>query len=189
MSSHHVVREKQEPALLVLSLDSFDEELLGQLLEWSPTVIVSGEIAEKLHSFGIKIDWVIGDAVTGIEQEHVKLVPGGAGSNAGAALKFLVEQGYPAVNVVADDLDLADYTPFAGKIDLVIFYQHKKIYPVHSGFSKWKPAGEVIEVVAPPADLKTEGLAISTPGVFQTTHDGFFSLQFNAPFIFVAELL
>ncbi|MFD2144372.1 hypothetical protein [Mucilaginibacter antarcticus] len=39
MSSHHIVREKQEPALLVLGLDGFDEEQLGQLLEWSPTLM------------------------------------------------------------------------------------------------------------------------------------------------------
>ena len=56
MSSHHVVREKQEPALLVLGLDGFDDELLGQLLEWSPTVITTQQIAERLNAYGIKID-------------------------------------------------------------------------------------------------------------------------------------
>lgn len=54
MSSHHIVREKQEPALLVLSMDAFDEEMLGQLLEWSPTVICSTGTAEKLDASGIK---------------------------------------------------------------------------------------------------------------------------------------
>ena len=46
MSSHHIVREKQEPALLVLGLDDFPDELLGQLLEWSPTVIVTADTVE-----------------------------------------------------------------------------------------------------------------------------------------------
>ena len=41
MSSHHIVREKQEPALLVLGLNNFSTELLGQLLEWNPTVITT----------------------------------------------------------------------------------------------------------------------------------------------------
>ncbi|RZK41505.1 MAG: thiamine pyrophosphokinase, partial [Pedobacter sp.] len=40
MSSHHIVREKQEPALYIHQLGNFDEEKLGQLLEWSPTVLV-----------------------------------------------------------------------------------------------------------------------------------------------------
>ena len=57
MSSHHIVREKQEPALLVLGLDNFPDELLGQLLEWSPTVITTSQTAEKLVVNGTKIDW------------------------------------------------------------------------------------------------------------------------------------
>jgi thiamine pyrophosphokinase len=61
MSSHHIVREKQEPALLVLGMDNFSDELLGQLLEWSPTVIATEIMAEKLNANGIKIDCVIVD--------------------------------------------------------------------------------------------------------------------------------
>ena len=55
MSSHHIVREKQEPALLVLGLDSFPAELLGQLLEWNPTVIATQLTAKSLNDYGIKI--------------------------------------------------------------------------------------------------------------------------------------
>jgi len=55
MSSHHVVREKQEPALLVLGLGNFPDELLGQLLEWSPTVIATPQTAEELVVKGIKV--------------------------------------------------------------------------------------------------------------------------------------
>jgi thiamine pyrophosphokinase len=59
MSSHHIVREKQEPALLVLSLTDFSFELLGQLLEWSPTLIAITETAIQLHENQIKVDWLI----------------------------------------------------------------------------------------------------------------------------------
>jgi len=59
MSSHHIVREKQEPALLILELGLFEEEHLGQLLEWSPTVLVNDASAEKLHSLGIKFDMLL----------------------------------------------------------------------------------------------------------------------------------
>ena len=56
MSSHHIVREKQEPALLILSLEGFEYENLGQILEWSPTVIVQQEIYEIADSLAFKID-------------------------------------------------------------------------------------------------------------------------------------
>lgn len=136
MSSHHVVREKQEPALLVLGLDNFSDELLGQLLEWSPTVIVTQEIAEKLNAYGIKIDWIIANDMVGDLQSDVKQMPAGNDNPAEAALKFLVAHDYPAVNIITDDLQLKDYLFFSDKINMVIFHAHQKIYAVSPGFSK-----------------------------------------------------
>lgn len=189
MSSHHIVREKQEPALLVLGIDNFEEELLGQLLEWSPTVITTPDTAEKLNSFGIKVDWIIsyGDEV--IPQSDIKLIPAGNNSLAVAALKFLTANNYPAVNIITDELALADFLPYADKINLVIFNAQQKIYPVTSGFSKWKPAGEQIELLTTPNALQYKGLQDNGRGLYKTTADGFFSLQFEEPFLLIAEAL
>ena len=73
MSSHHIVREKQEPALYIHHLGNFDEENLGQLLEWSPTIVVAASEYEKALSLGIKIDVVIGLAGDLQIQENTKL--------------------------------------------------------------------------------------------------------------------
>jgi thiamine pyrophosphokinase len=35
MSSHHIVRDDQEPALIIANGAACSAELLGQLLEWS----------------------------------------------------------------------------------------------------------------------------------------------------------
>ena len=131
MSSHHIVREKQEPALLVLGLDDFPDEMLGQLLEWSPTVITTPQTAEKLVSFGIKIDWVISDGQDDELQPDVKLMSPGNGNLTDAALSYLADNEYPSVNVVTDDLDLDDYRYFTDRINLVIFNNHQKIYPLY----------------------------------------------------------
>ena len=40
MSSHHIARDDQEPALIIANGEMCSQELLGQLLEWSPLVIV-----------------------------------------------------------------------------------------------------------------------------------------------------
>jgi thiamine pyrophosphokinase len=187
MSSHHVVREKQEPALLVLGLDTFSDELLGQLLEWSPTVIVTEDTAEKVHAFGIKIDWIITNEFHEALQSDIKVMPLGNDTPAEAALKYLVTRNYPAVNIITDELQLKDYILFTDKINLVIYHGNQKIYSVHSGFNKWKPAGEVIELLTHPEKLHTGGLAPIINNRYQTTHDGFFSLQFDQPFLFIAE--
>jgi len=187
MSSHHIVREKQEPALLALGVDTFSEELLGQLLEWNPTVIVTADTAEKVHAFGIKIDWLISDNIIPGMQSDIKLMPQGSDTAASAALKYLVSNNYPAVNIVTDDFELKDFLLFAGKINMVIFERDKKIYPVSSGFSKWKPAGERITLLTHPRELAVSGIELIEDHVFKTTHDGFYSLQFSEPFLFIAE--
>src|SRR6185312_13328581 len=131
MSSHHIVREKQEPALLVLGLDNFSSELLGQLLEWNPTVITVPQTAQVLHENGIKIDWIIAGVNYKPMQHDIKVMPAGNDTPAEAALKYLVTHGYPAVNVITDELQLKDYLYFTDKINLVIFHEGRKIYPVH----------------------------------------------------------
>jgi thiamine pyrophosphokinase len=189
MSSHHIIREKQEPALLVLELDNFDDELLGQLLEWSPTVMVTEFIAEKLNAYGIKVDWIITDNINADIQSDVKLLQVNNEPLISAALKYLTTNNYPAVNVVTDELDLDDFLPFIDKINLVIFYNKQKIYPVTSGFSKWKPGGETIELLSTPINLQSSGLERLSETEFKTQQDGFFTLQFNDPFIVVAETI
>jgi thiamine pyrophosphokinase len=189
MSSHHVVREKQEPALLVLGLDTFSDELLGQLLEWSPTVIVTEHTAENINAYGIKIDWIISNQANDYLQSDIKIMPAGDDEPAEAALKYLVTNGYPAVNIVTDKLQLKDYLFFTDKINMVIFNGNQKVYAVNPGFSKWKPAGEFIELLSPPQHLHSSGLEMVEQHRYKTTHDGFFSLQFDQPFLFIAEEL
>jgi thiamine pyrophosphokinase len=187
MSSHHIVREKQEPALLVLGLDNFSDELLGQLLEWSPTVITTPQTAEKLVSYGIKIDWIITNGTEDVLQSDVKLMSCGNDNLTDAALEYLSDNEYQAVNIITDDLNIKDYEHFANQINLVIFNNRQKIYPVTPGFSKWKPAGEVIEIINPPDALDLTGLENIEGRKYKTTGDGFFSMHFDGPFLFIAE--
>jgi thiamine pyrophosphokinase len=173
MSSHHIVREKQEPALLVLGLDNFPDELLGQLLEWSPTVITTSQTAEKLISYGIKIDWIITDGNDDVLQSDVKLMSRGEDNLTDAALKYLTSYEYPAVNIITDELKLRDYEHFADHLDVVIFHDGKKIYPVTPGFSKWKSAGEIIEILSAVKKLDVTGLEKVSGNRYKTTEDGF----------------
>ena len=189
MSSHHIVREKQEPALLVLGLDHFDDEQLGQLLEWSPTLIAPPLIAEQLNSLGIKIDWIIADADGDDLQSDIKHLPAGDNSIIAAALKYLIAARYPAVNVVTDEFKLDDYLHFASQLNLVIFYKQEKIFGVTSGFNKWKPAGEQIRLLQYAENLATIGLTQTGDLTYVTTADGLCSLYFNTPLLFIAERL
>lgn len=188
MSSHHIVREKQEPALLILSLEGFLSENLGQLLEWSPTVLVAEEIYDLVDSLGIKIDAVITADAHFAGQENTLIIL--TNSNPlNDALKHLVGEQYSAVNIIANEFALKDYALYVDEIDMVIFTADKKIFPIRSGFSKWQAAGEQIGLMHPVQNLHISGLYHLTEDVLETEKDGFYSMSFEQPFIFISEFI
>jgi thiamine pyrophosphokinase len=189
LSSHHIVREKQEPALLILGIDNFDRELLGQLLEWSPTVIATSQTAEQLNIMGIKVDRVLGNDVGDVLQSNVTYISIHNSPPAAAALNVLIDEKYGAVNIVTELLVLDDYIPFVSQINLVVLHQQQKTYPISSGFTKWLPAGEVITLHSQPKDLTSSGLSLVNTGKYVTVSDGVIKLEFADAFIFISETI
>ena len=55
MSSHHVIREDQEPAILIFEVENCWESL-NELLEWSPKVLVQESFVDEIESRQTKID-------------------------------------------------------------------------------------------------------------------------------------
>ena len=186
MSSHHIVREKQEPALIILSLNGFDQENLGQLLEWSPTVVVNKPIYKEVEELGIKIDAVISEKKEFAVQHNIISI---LTENAPLedALKFLVGEQYHAVNIITDYFVLKDYALFAEDINLVVFCRNKKIFTVKPGFSKWQMGSQRIQLMHEVQNLHYSGLKMLGERVFETKKDGFYSLNFDQPFAFIAE--
>lgn len=188
MSSHHIVREKQEPALLIVDLEGFHHENLGQLLEWSPTIIVAGKAYDFADSLGIKIDIIVGIPDEYSLQPRTRVIP----SNEHAikdALDYLIKEKYPAVNIITSTPVVSDFHPYCEQINIVILTVKQRIFMVRSGFSKWKAAGEDIEILSNATELVHTGLNQSSSHTFTTQSDGFYSLHFQEPFIFVAENL
>jgi thiamine pyrophosphokinase len=186
MSSHHIVREKQEPALLIMSLDGFENENLGQILEWSPTVMVHEAIYELVDSMALKVDAVVTKDLHFNTQESTRLILTDT-EPLQDALKFLVAEQYPAVNIITNQFVLKDYVLFVDDLDIVVFIGNKKIFPVRSGFSKWQPAGEEIQLLHEVQNLRTSGLVNVEEPIMKTEKDGFYSLSFDQPFIFISE--
>jgi len=173
MSSHHIVKEKQEPALIVDDLNDMDSEHLGQLLEWSPTIIAHEQSAAQLEAHQIKVDLVF--PLT--DNEYFLK----------DALSYLVENTYPAVNILSSQIQPDFLYPFLSSLTIVLFQSGKKIYAVKSGFSKWKTAGEYIDILSENALIRHTGLMEITRQRYQTLADGFFQLYFNEDVLLIAE--
>lgn len=188
MSSHHIVKEKQEPALYIHELGEFNEEYLGQLLEWSPTLVVNAAEYEKVVSLGLKVDIVLNPLPEGsVYQENTKSIIG-PGDDFNTVLNFLISEKYSAVNIIGVENKLADLSYYIPLIDLVMFNASRKTYAVTSGFSVWRAKGSIfyIDVIS---YFETSNLKQVEGEAFEVISDGFVEFIFNTSYLLISEKL
>ncbi|PWJ59650.1 thiamine pyrophosphokinase [Dyadobacter jejuensis] len=164
MSSHHIVREKQEPALIIANGASCSEELLGQLLEWSPFVVVLDQAIYRVMELGIKVDVWLGDFDKDHDFEAIRLsqqpleivnTPDQDKTDLEKAIDFLIGRGFPAANIVwatgrrADHAitNMTNMVRYKRQIKLVMFDDYSKIFPLAGTFQKWYVAGTPISLI------------------------------------------
>ncbi|MGY3054875.1 hypothetical protein ACVWYG_003084 [Pedobacter sp. UYEF25] len=186
MSSHHIVREKQEPALYIDEIGDFDEELLGQLLEWSPTLLVNFKSYDKISSWNIKVDVLVNGKKEEV-QEHTKLINSSADSLS-TALSYLQREQYPNVNVITDVFESGRFYGWYDKINVVVFTSTHKYYVISPGFSVWKPAGTIFKVFGS-NHLEPTNLRRLQNSEYEVVDDGFVKFGFSGLTIFIGEEL
>ena len=164
MSSHHIVREKQEPALIIANGESCSDEMLGQLLEWSPFVVVLDHAIYRVLDRGIKVDAWLGD----FDQDHdfgairerqhpleIVPTPDQDKTDLEKAIEFLIGRGFPAANIVwatgrrADHAitNITNMVRYKTQIRLVLYDDHSKIFPLVGTFEKWYVAGTPLSLI------------------------------------------
>ena len=164
MSSHHIVRDDQEPALIIANGASCEPELLGQLLEWSPLVVVLDSAIERVMPLDIKIDVLLGDFDRDFDPEIYKTkqypleivhTPDQNKTDLEKALDYLIERKIPSVNIVWATGKRADHTitnltnivRYRDLIKIVILDDHSKIFLLPNKFEKWYTAGTPISLI------------------------------------------
>ena len=164
MSSHHIVRDDQEPALIIANGAACDPELLGQLLEWSPLVVVLDSAIERVIELGIKVDVLLGDFDRGFDPEIYKTsqfpieivhTPDQDKTDLEKAFDYLIERKIPAVNVVWATGRRADHTitnltnivRYRNLLKIVILDDHSKIFLLPTKFEKWYTANTPISLI------------------------------------------
>ncbi|RYC70916.1 MULTISPECIES: thiamine diphosphokinase [Spirosoma] len=177
MSSHHIVRDKQEPALLIANGEACQPELLGQLLEWSPTVVVLDSAIWRVLDLGIKVDVLLGDfdrdldlATIRAQQYPLDVVhtPDQDKTDLEKGIEYLIGRGYPAVNIIwatgrrADHslTNMTNIVRYKDQIRIVMLDDHSRIFPLVGRFEKWYEAGTPLSLVpvGTVTGITTEGL-------------------------------
>lgn len=152
MSSHHVVNDQQEPAVVLLDPGEFGWERLSGLFEWSPVVVVVAPAVEEVLSWGIKLDLIL--APKEYQQAHrellesqypLRFLESHAGHFAADALHYLLTSGHQAAHLVGfDPVNFSALSLFLQKMDLTVLYGSKKYYPAKTGtFKKWFAKGNI----------------------------------------------
>lgn len=149
MSSHHFVKEGQEPALLIAG--QADYRLVEPLLQWSPFIMVLDDQLEKVLSWGINVDIVLcapgnSESVkTHLAVRHsVTVIQWPGGSNPfREGLVHLAQRGEIAVNVFCDSLEdvrsiAAEFSRLPG---IVVYSGSVRWILVKQVFRKWVPTG------------------------------------------------
>lgn len=152
MSSHHIVRENQEPALVIFDAHAIPFEKVQELLEWMPMIAVLYTQVEIVLGWGIKIDVVLvpaGEETSWIErtkdQQPIEVISFQVTETPlHKTISFLQSRNIPAVNwLVGDTQLLLRLTGFNG--DTEVFMDNIRWSRVKSGrFEKWLPKGTVL---------------------------------------------
>ena len=166
MSSHHIVREDQEPALLILNAHAIPFDKIQELLEWMPTVIVAKSEIETVLSWGIKVDVFIAPAdevndweIKLADQFPIKIISLDSDQDLlTTAFNFLMISKVKAINCLLQAKDQLIKLELHPQVDIEAFVEGKRWSWIKSGkFEKWVaansklyiyPEDKIIEVVA-----------------------------------------
>ena len=164
MSSHHIVRDDQEPALIIANGQSCSQELLGQLLEWSPLVVVLDSAMERVMQLDLKVDVLLGDFDRNFDPEKYRTsqfpieiihATDQNKTDLEKAFDYLIARNIPAVNVIWATGFRADHTisnltsiaQYRDLLKIVMLDDHSKIFLLPRIFQKWYMANTIISLI------------------------------------------
>ena len=217
MSSHHIVRDEQEPALIIANGQSCSFELMGQLLEWSPVVMVLDGAIHRVLELGIKLDIVLGDfdkiknwdeLLANQQPVEVVHTPDQNKTDLEKGLDFLIAKGHKAVNILWATGKRADHhinnlstlAKYKDQITIVMLDDHSRIFNLPNQFTKWYPANQNISLIPLGSvfGLTTKGLTynlqnedlhlgIRTSSSNKTEADGLIEIKFESGNLLLME--
>lgn len=185
MSSHHFVREKQEPAIYIHSEESLDLELLGQLLEWCPYVIVDEHALFVINHEPIKIDLVIQRDLTDDDiqtwvanQSDIKVLKLNTGDDKLiSVLNYLASENHFAISLIAcNDAHFEKLKNIDFPLDVIQYNSLYKGFFIKEHFLKWKEKDSLIEINSETVETKN---LIKQNNLHKVIKDGLVEIKVN----------
>ena len=188
MSSHHFVKEGQEPALFIL--DNIPFHHAESLLEWVPLVMVADRALENVLHWGIKIDIVLQgeypiEVLENLVQDQgpLQTLLSDKDRIVRTGLQYLIQNGYDAVILLSIPREeiFQEVEKSANKLQVGIYNEQEKWSLISTGkFEKWMP-GEATLLIRSASRVQTNG--ITQKGQFwETLGPGIVTIESDSGF-------
>jgi thiamine pyrophosphokinase len=191
MSSHHFVREGQEPALLIMS-EVTSQHGIGPLLEWAPHVVVLQNAIDSVLLYGIKTDTVIASTMDlQILQDKVShqmpvsiIKASSSEEELEVAMNSLINNRQFAVNIWSTHPDsiFSLLISFIQRMNISVIDGELKWSAISGQFRKWFPAQAKIHFLAQDSYNKLEGDVLQNENEWIAKKDGFITIESEKPF-------
>lgn len=207
MSSHHIVRDEQEPALILHHLSLQDTATIHPLLEWSPVVVCCQDSIDLYTSMNHKLDFALVGLTqmekwkeTLADQFPIRLIAVHGEDFLKTGLMVLSRDGHSAVNIVTSEEAVPEVVAmaelWAAQLNVVIFAGGKRHLFINANtYRKWLPAGSTIQLWSLGAAAKWQVNAAGLGSKEKegtdleiTTHqDGYLEVSCSRPSFMVVE--
>jgi thiamine pyrophosphokinase len=193
MSSHHIVRDEQEPALFIMDPSACPTEVTGQLLEWSPIVATTSSALPSVLETGIKVDLVLHTAADNTEtlyhqltdQQPVRLMETDPLFPAHNLLVYLLAKGQPALNIVSNLPPERLFPEGTAMQGIAIFCgSFRGVFQPSGKFEKWAGAGQYFKAAPNGTTYILNNLQTSEKekGLLEAQQDGFVRIESSSAF-------
>lgn len=189
MSSHHFVKEGQEPALIIV--DAVSYELAAPILEWAPQVIILDTAIDEVLLWGIKIDVIIlhpdqfENIATKLDgQGPLKTILTDPKEAVQKALTYLIDTNQKAAAIMINDPAFLfnQYDDLTKTLSITLITPTLKWSGITSGkYKKWFSSGSRLVIKGKP-DLPLPQNLIKHEDSYETMADGMLELTSNSPF-------
>ena len=196
MSSHHIIRDCQEPALWIAGDNTCSFELIHQLLGWAPWLIVEATAVERVVDWGVKIDALL---VPSIEIEYFNTIILNQNpvqvidyqvDKIRCALSHLVDKGINAIHMCTTPKVAKEIQTKFPDYDWVFFYDnYRMIFQKQKYWKKWVTIGQKFMLEGTQLDVSNLRSNSANSDHYTAIQDGFIEVKSKNNGFWISEQL
>ncbi|MDH5399359.1 MAG: hypothetical protein OEX02_14505 [Cyclobacteriaceae bacterium] len=195
MSSHYIIRDHQEPALLLLQPLAVNHNIISGLLEWQPTIIIGECALEYVFDRHIKVDAAVvthhvNQFRKTIEyQTPVEIIPVKNQTIYSKVNKYCNSKGLPGINIINhyDPLSSQELHKMSKNLSVSIYDGIMKYHLIRNGvFRKWTIPGK--QYLLNSHICKISGLLRTGESTYRAKNYGNITVECNSEF-WVGEVI